>query len=127
LPLSDGRKEVTTVRPVVFLAAIFLVWSVALGHAESPRRIEIIAKRFIYDPEVITLKRGEPVVLVMRSLDVTHGLKVDELNIQSDEIKKGKETEIQLTAQQAGHFIGQCSHFCGKGHGSMKLQFDVVP
>jgi cytochrome c oxidase subunit 2 len=126
LPLNDRRKEVTKVRPVVFLAAIFLVWSLAAGRAESPRRIEIIAKRFTYDPDVITLKRGQPVVLVMRSIDVTHGLKVDGLNIKSGEIKKGKETEIQFTPEEAGHFVGQCAYFCGAGHGSMKLQIDVV-
>jgi cytochrome c oxidase subunit 2 len=124
---NDRRKEVTTVKPIVFLATIFLVWSLAAGGAESPRRIEIIAKRFTYDPDVITLKRGQPVVLVMRSTDVTHGLKVDGLNIMSGDIKKDKETEIQFTPQQTGHFIGQCAHFCGKGHGEMKLQIDVVP
>lgn len=117
----------TTIKPAVFLAAIFFVWSLAAGRAEPPRRIEIIAKRFTYDPDVITLKRGQPVVLVMHSSDVAHGLKVEELNIKSDEIKKGKETEIQFTPQDVGHYEGQCAHFCGTGHGSMKLQIEVVP
>ena len=117
----------TRVRPVVFLAAIFLVGSLAAGRAESPRRIEIIAKRFTYEPNVITLKKGEPVVLVMSSADVTHGLKVDGLNIKSGEIRKGKDTEIQFTPEEVGHFVGQCAYFCGAGHGSMKLQIDVVP
>jgi cytochrome c oxidase subunit 2 len=121
-----GEKEVTRVRPVVFLAAMFLVGSLAAGRAESPRRIEIVAKRFTYEPNAITLKKGEPVVLVMRSIDVTHGLKVDGLNIQSGDIKKDKETKVEFTPQQTGHFIGQCAHFCGKGHGEMKLQIDVV-
>ena len=115
------------VKPAVILAAIFLVGSLAASRAESPRRIEIIASRFTYEPNVITLKKGEPVVLVLRSTDVTHGLKVDGLNIKSGDIKKDKEAEIQLTPQQTGHFIGQCAHFCGKGHGEMKLQIDVVP
>jgi cytochrome c oxidase subunit II len=127
LPLNDRRKEVTAVKPAVFLAAIFLVGSLAASRAESSRRIEIIAKRFTYDPDVITLKKGEPVVLVLHSIDVTHGLKVDGLSIKSGDIKKDQETEIQFTPQQTGHFIGQCAHFCGKGHGEMKLQIDVVP
>jgi cytochrome c oxidase subunit II len=124
--LNDRRKEVTIVKPVVFLAAVFLVGSLAAGGTESPRRIEIVAKRFTYEPNTITLKKGEPVVLVMRSADVTHGLKVDALNIESGDIKKDKDTEIQFTPQQTGHFVGQCAHFCGKGHGEMKLQLDVV-
>ena len=117
----------TTFKSAVFLAVITLVWSMPAGRAGSPRRIEITAKRFTYDPDTITLKRGEPVVLVLHSIDVTHGLKVEDFNIKSDDIKKGKETEIQFTPQQTGHFTGKCAHFCGKGHGSMKLQIDVVP
>jgi cytochrome c oxidase subunit II len=107
---------VTRIRPAVFLAAVFLVLSLAAGRAESPRRIEIIAKKFTYEPDVITLKKGQMVVLVMRSVDVTHGLKVDELNITTRDIKKGKETDIQLTPQQTGHFVGQCANFCRTGH-----------
>ena len=59
---------------VLFLTIMFLAWSSPTGHAQSPRRIEIIAKRFTYDPDTITLKKGEPVVLVLRSIDVAHGL-----------------------------------------------------
>jgi cytochrome c oxidase subunit II len=123
---NDRRKEVTVVKPAVFLAAIFLALSLAAGGAESPRRIEIIAKRFTYEPDAITLKRGEPVVLVLHSIDVTHGLKIDALNVKSDDIKKGKDTELRFTPEKTGHYVGQCAHFCGKGHGDMKLQIDVV-
>ncbi|MGB7849096.1 MAG: cupredoxin domain-containing protein [Candidatus Acidiferrum sp.] len=99
---------------------------VPAGRAQSPRRIEITAQRFNYTPDSITLKKGEPVVLVLRSMDVTHGLKVGELNIKS-EVKKGTDTEIQITPTEAGHFVGKCAHFCGKGHGKMTLQIDVIP
>jgi hypothetical protein len=59
---------VTTVKLAAFLAAIFFDWSPAGGRAQSPQRIEIIAKRFTYDPEAITLKRSEPVVLVLHTV-----------------------------------------------------------
>ena len=115
------------IKRVAFFAAVSLFAVAHAGHAETPRRIEIIAKRFTYDPEVITLKQGEPVVLVMHSIDVTHGIKVDELNLKSDDVEKGKETEIRFTPEKTGHYIGKCAHFCGKGHGSMTLQIDVLP
>jgi cytochrome c oxidase subunit 2 len=118
---------VTTVKLAVFLVGIFFVWSLAAGGTEPPRRIEIIAKRFTYYPDVITRKRGQPVVLVMRSSYVAHGLKVEELNIKSDEIKKDQETEIEFTPEEVGQYVGQCAHFWGIGHGSMKLQIEVVP
>ena len=103
------------------------VWTLAASRAQSHQRIEVIAKRFTYDPDVITLKRGQPVVLVMYSIDVAHGLMVDEWNIRADEIRKDKDTEIQFTPKEVGHYEGQCAHFCGIVHGSMKLQIDVVP
>jgi cytochrome c oxidase subunit 2 len=115
------------IKPLVFFAATSLFAAAHTSHAETARRIDIIAKRFTYEPDVITLKRGEPVVLVMHSSDVTHGLKVDELNVKSEDIKKGKDTEIRFTPEKAGHFIGKCAHFCGKGHGSMTLQIEVLP
>ena len=110
----------------VILAVELIAWSVTAGRTESPRRIEIVASRFAYSPQAITLKNGEPVVLVLRSSDVTHSLKCSELNIKS-EIKKGRVTEIQITPEETGHFVGKCAHFCGKDHRSMMLQIDVVP
>ena len=113
-------------RPAVLLIAIGLGLSISPGRADSPKRIEITAKRFNYTPDKIILKKGEPVILVLRSTDVTHGLKVAELNIKS-EIKKDKIAEIRITPEETGHFVGKCAHFCGKGHGTMTLQIDVVP
>ena len=117
----------TTVKPAVLLAVIFFAWIVPIGRAQSPKRIEITAKRFAYDPDTITLKKGEPVIFVLRSVDVTHGLKIEALGLKSDDIKKGKDTEIRFTPQQTGHFEGKCAHFCGKGHGTMILNIDVIP
>jgi cytochrome c oxidase subunit 2 len=108
------------------IAAIWILGGWPAGRAESPKRVEITCRRFTYSPSTIVLKKGEPVVLVLRSEDVTHGLKVPALNIKSD-IKKEKGTEIEVTPQEVGHFVGKCAHFCGKGHGSMTLEIDVVP
>ncbi len=115
-----------TRRPLVFALALFLgLWN-SQGRADSLKRIEITAERFKYAPDKITLKKGEPVILVLHSTDVTHGLKVTELNIQS-EIKKDKTSEIKIAPEELGHFVGKCAHFCGKGHGTMTLEIDVVP
>jgi cytochrome c oxidase subunit 2 len=108
------------------IAVTCILCALPEGRAESPRRIEITASRFAYSPPAIVLKKGEPVVLVLRATDVTHGLKVPALKIAS-EIKKGKDTEIEVTPEEVGHFVGKCAHFCGKGHGSMTLEIDVVP
>ena len=93
--------------------------------ADEPRRIEITAQRFSYSPSEITVKKGEPVVLVFHSEDVTHGIKFHELDL-GIEIPKGKESELKFTPDQAGDFIGHCSRFCGIGHGSMTFTLHVT-
>jgi len=98
----------------------------ALGHPDTPRRIDITAKKFSYAPDKIDLKKGEPVVLVFHAQDVTHGFEIPDLNIKVTDINKGKDREVSFTPTQAGHFVGKCSHFCGTGHGSMSLQIDVA-
>ena len=120
--------EIRVISKVVMagmLAASCLVFSPTAPAADMPRRIEITAKRFTYTPAEITLKKGEPVVLVLRSQDVPHGLKFKELNLQT-EIGKGAASELSFTPTQVGDFVGHCSHFCGSGHGSMVLTLHVT-
>ena len=90
----------------------------------APRRIEILAKRFEFVPDHITLKKGEPVTLVLRSEDVPHGIKFKELNLQT-EIHRDHASEVSFTPTVAGDFVGHCSRFCGSGHGSMLLTLHV--
>lgn len=107
------------------LAIGCVVGGKSLTAADAPRRIEIAAKRFSYAPAEITLKKGEPVVLVFHSEDVPHGIKFKELNLQT-EIGKGKVSELSFAPTMAGDFVGHCSHFCGSGHGSMTLTLHVT-
>jgi cytochrome c oxidase subunit 2 len=91
----------------------------------APRRIEISAKRFEYAPGEITLKKGEPVVLVLTTSDVSHGLKFKELNLNT-KFEKGKPGEMAFTPEKVGDFVGHCSVFCGSGHGSMTFTLHVT-
>ena len=93
--------------------------------ADGPRRIEVTAKRFEYIPAEITLKKGEPVVLVLHSTDVAHGVKFTELGLKAD-IGTAGTSELAFTPDKAGTFVGHCSHFCGSGHGTMILTLHVT-
>jgi cytochrome c oxidase subunit II len=111
---------------MIVLAAVAIAGAfVRSKGADEPKRIEIHATKYSFTPSEITLKKGQPVILVLTSDDVTHGLKVSELNIKV-EVKKGHPEEVPITPTQTGHFVGKCAHFCGKGHGSMTLAIDVV-
>ena len=90
-----------------------------------PQTIEITASRFAFTPGEITVKKGQPVVLVLKSTDVPHGLRFRELH-QDVQIKKGETAEMRFTPDKTGDFVGHCSVFCGSGHGSMTLTLHVV-
>jgi cytochrome c oxidase subunit II len=99
---------------------------IQVAHAQAtPRRIEVTAKRFDFTPGEITVKKGEPVVLVLKSVDVNHGIRIKELHVDA-KAGKGQTTEVAFTADQTGTFVGHCSVFCGSGHGTMKLTIHVV-
>jgi len=49
----------------------------------APKHIDVIAKRFTYEPNELTLKKGEAVDIVLKSVDVAHGIHFKELNLQA--------------------------------------------
>ena len=91
----------------------------------APQRIEITAKRFAFTPDEITLKKGQPVVLVLKSMDVAHGLRIRDLGVDM-KVKAGQTSEVTITPGKVGDFTGHCSVFCGSGHGSMTIKLHVV-
>ncbi len=117
--------------PVRMLAALSVatVLSAALASARlraepAARVVSITAKRFAFDPQEITLRQGETVKLQLRSEDVTHGYFVRPLGID-EEIAPGKTTEVVLTPRTPGRYTTICDHFCGAGHGNMKMTIVV--
>ena len=86
--------------------------------AETPPEVRIGAKKFEFHPNKVTVKLGQPVVLVLTSEDRIHGFKMPELGIRSD-IVPGQETRVTLTPQKTGSFTFFCDVFCGDGHEDM--------
>lgn len=111
-----------TVRALCFCC--IAVFSLAAGE-QPAETISITAQRFSFSPNEITVKKGEAVTLVIESKDVSHGLLIEDLGVRT-EIKKGQSTEVTFTPETVGTFEGKCAHFCGKGHGSMKMTVHVT-
>lgn len=96
------------------------------AHAnEPPQVIEVKAKKFEFTPSTITLKAGQPVVLRLTTEDRTHGFFLKPLHIDAD-IEPGKATDVAVTPDAAGEYVVICDHYCGIGHGNMKLTLNVV-
>jgi cytochrome c oxidase subunit 2 len=109
---------------LAFVAGLLAVASPSVRAQDEPRVIMITAKRFEFSPNLITLARGETVKLQIKSEDVTHGLFVRPLGIDT-EIVPGRITELTLTPETAGTYRAICDHFCGAGHGGMKMTIVV--
>ena len=93
--------------------------------AAEPRVIEIKAKKFVFSPSEITLKKGEPVILRLSTEDRTHGFLVKPLKIDTD-ITPAKATDIAVTPTASGQYVVICDHYCGTGHGNMHMKVTVV-
>ena len=116
----------TSLRRSIILVAVFVVLLFSLTvFGQEPQRIQITAKKYSFDPASITLKKNVPVVLVLTSEDVTHGLQIKELSVNA-KIPKGQTVEVPVTPERVGTFRGKCSVFCGFGHGHMTMTVTVT-
>lgn len=111
-----------SIKPVAVL--LFSLFSLNV-FGQGPQRIEITAKKYSFDPASVTLKKDVPVLLVLTSKDVTHGLQIKELGVNT-KIPKGQTVEVPVTPQLVGTFEGKCSVFCGLGHRHMTMTVTVT-
>jgi cytochrome c oxidase subunit 2 len=93
--------------------------------AASSDAIHITAKKFSYEPNHLTLKRGKTVTLELTSLDRKHGFLIPDLKIRAD-VPAGGSARVTLTPDKTGSFPFSCDLFCGSGHDSMVGVIEVV-
>jgi cytochrome c oxidase subunit 2 len=89
-------------------AGVFSTRTVS-AHDEQ-KQIEVTAKRFAYERAEITVKKGAPVVLVIKSADVAHGLRFRKLNLNA-KIDKGSNAELKFTPDKRGDFVSATAQF----------------
>lgn len=75
----------------------------------SEKVIEIEAGSFYYKPNVIEVKKGEKVKIIMKSVDMMHDFIIDELGVKMSIVKSGSVGEIDFTADMVGEFEFYCS------------------
>jgi len=89
-----------------------------LTSADKERIVKIEARKFVYTPNRIVLKKNQPVILELTALDFTHGFNIPDMKIRSD-IPPGKVTTIRLNPDKIGEYDFLCDNFCGNGHEEM--------
>jgi cytochrome c oxidase subunit 2 len=100
---------------VVLLAAAFS----AAADAPDEAHVSILAMKFDFTPETVTLKKGRPVVLEITSLDRIHGFAIPELGLRAD-VLPTETLLVRLVPERAGRFTFRCDNFCGDGHEEME-------
>lgn len=99
---------------------------VAAQSAEPKEQvIKITAKRFNYTPGEVTLKKGVPVILEFRTLDVFMGFNLPDFGVRAD-LVPDKVTQIRLVPDKTGTFVFLCDVFCGTGHEEMNGRIIVI-
>ena len=104
----------------VILAALSATAPAPAKDDPPPRVIEIHAKRFEFEPKEIRVAKGESVTLAVTSEDVTHGFFSRPLHFDED-LAPGKTVSIPIAPKEAGTYTVICDHYCGSGHGGMKM------
>jgi cytochrome c oxidase subunit 2 len=87
--------------------------------ASAPREIEVLAKRFTFEPATIEVTEGERVRLVVKSADGVHGLQIKKFNVNKLVPRGGKPINIDFVASAPGTYEILCSEECGDGHEAM--------
>jgi len=111
---------------LILLGALAYILRAAEQPASPTETLEIqmTAKKYEFNPHVVTVKKGAQVKLIVTALDRDHGFKLEAFGIDQ-KVKKGEPTTIEFTADKAGTFPFKCSNFCGFGHGRMKGELVV--
>jgi cytochrome c oxidase subunit II len=118
--LMPQKKRVLIAGALFMSATIIsgLAFYVRANALPPEREIHLTAKKFDFTPDTITLKKGEPVVLVISSEDRKHGFNLRAFGVRTD-VNPGGSARIRLTPDKTGKFTFSCDVFCGDGHEDM--------
>lgn len=95
------------------------------GAAAAPRVIAVNARRFVFTPDRIAVRAGEPVVFELTVQDTFMGFSVPELGIRAD-LVPGRTVRLPAVVPKAGSYTFLCDVFCGSGHEDMHGLIEVT-
>ena len=96
----------------------------ARGAAPAPLEVRMVARRFVFEPDTIHARVGQPVLLRITAPEVPMGLNLPDFHVRTD-IVPGKEAQLRFTPTQPGSFAFACDVFCGNGHEKMDGTVEV--
>lgn len=102
------------------LAAAVAIAAAAAGvrAAAEPRVIKVVARKFVFLPREIALRKGEPVTFELTAPEVVMGFNAPDFKVRAD-IIPGTPSRVTFTPDKVGTFTFLCDVFCGDGHEGM--------
>ena len=71
-------------------------------------------------PNIVKVKKGEPVCFRLTSDDTTHGLNLPDFKVYSETIHAGKWTYVEFTPDKTGEFSFVCYIVCSPMHSRVR-------
>jgi cytochrome c oxidase subunit II len=147
---NNTVELIWTLIPTVIVFVLFVFSMITLGVVEGREdqeatTIEVDAFSwqwtFRYDngvevdgtaaePPTLAVPVGEPVRLILNSLDVNHAFYVPDFLLKRDVIDFGdarEPNELTFTVTEEGTYAGQCAEFCGLSHADMVFEVQAMP
>ena len=75
----------------------------------EPRTIEVVARRYTFEPAVIEAVEGERLRILVKSGDGLHGFEIKKFKVSKEIPRGGDPVVIEFTASEAGQFPILCS------------------
>jgi cytochrome c oxidase subunit 2 len=101
-------------------------YTASARQAAGPRVIDVVARRYAFEPAEIQVAVGEAVRLMVRSADGLHGIEIKQFKVKKELERGATPVAIDLKADTAGRYPILCSEFCGEGHADMMGTLVVV-
>lgn len=120
--MRPQRRRMTIALGGVLLGAGMGVRAVA---KPNEKVIKVLARRWTYTPDKITLKKGVPVVFELTTADVIMGFNVPDFGARAD-VVPGQTAKLRMVPDKVGTFTFLCDIFCGSGHETMSGTLTVT-
>ena len=126
-PSSEPMRRAIVLALFLALGAVVLLapWPVSVPPTTG-REVVIRARQYTYAPGVVRVTQGERITMVLEAEDMTHGLYVDEYDVDLV-AEPGRPARTSFVAEREGKFRLRCSKVCGSLHPFMLGELIVEP
>lgn len=97
----------------VLLATVFLF---SFDVRSQDVSFEVKAAKDGFTPSSITVQKGQKVSIKFVSVDVAHGIHIDEFGLKDTIIPEKESITLEFTTDKAGTFSFPCTKFCSWRH-----------